>query len=172
MKESQRKYRLNNKEKIRLRDKTRRQRPDVKEYYRSYKLRPDVKEKNKIYKQTEHGRQVNKRSKHKRRYLEREALATLTLSQWKSCLNYFDNKCAYCGVGKSDLTQEHFVPVVRGGEYTVKNIIPACGSCNFSKCAKDFFDWYPTHKFYSKKRERKILKYLGIKDSTQQISLF
>jgi len=149
-------------------------RDHVRAYRKKYKRRPDVLEKIKKYKQSEQGRQVNKRSKHKRRSIEREVLATLTLSQWNKCLEHFNKKCAYCGQGPNEivLTQEHFVPVIKGGEYTVKNIIPACGSCNFSKSDRDFFDWFKNQKFYSIRRQKKILKYLDIKDNQQQIALF
>lgn len=140
---------------------------------KGYRLRPETKVKIRLYKQSEQGRQANKRSKHKRRSLEREALATLTLNQWIECCNHFNNKCAYCGKSdKNGLTQEHFVPVMKGGEYTVTNIIPSCGSCNSSKSDRDFFEWYPQNKSYSAAREKKILKYLGVSNNTQQIALF
>jgi 5-methylcytosine-specific restriction endonuclease McrA len=31
------------------------------------------------------------------------------------------------------LTQEHVIPVSRGGGTTAENIVPACGKCNSSK---------------------------------------
>lgn len=159
------------------------------EYWREYSKRKEVREKIlerkrairnspegklkiKAYKQSERGRLSNKRHKHKRRSIERETIATLSLQQWKNCLDYFKTSCAYCGKESDSLTQDHFVPVSKGGEYTVKNIIPSCGSCNFSKSDKDFFEWYPHHQSFSKTREKKILKYLDIKDNTQQIAMF
>jgi len=98
-------------------------------------------------------------------------VATLTLEQWISAKFYFDNKCAYCNK-ESTLTQDHFLALSKGGEYTINNIVPSCLSCNSSKRDRDFFIWYPKKDFYSKQRETKILKYLNYnKNKTQQIAL-
>ena len=95
----------------------------------------------------------------------------LTTEQWEDCIKHFEGKCAYCGK-KKKLTQEHFIPLSKGGEYSVNNIIPACGSCNSSKRDRDFFKWYPNQKFYSKTRENKILRYLEYdKQLNQQLSI-
>ena len=95
---------------------------------------------------------------------------TLTIKQWENIKASFDNKCAYCGKEKP-LAQEHFLALSSGGEYTVNNIIPSCKSCNSSKCNKDFFQWYPKHKYYSVKREKFILKFLNYKDGLQQLKI-
>lgn len=99
-----------------------------------------------------------------------ELPSTLTYDQWNIVKRYFGNKCAYCGK-EVPLQQDHFVPLSKGGEYTHNNIIPACRSCNTSKHAQNFFDWYPRQKFYSKKREQRILKFLGYKGKIQQLSV-
>ena len=93
-----------------------------------------------------------------------------TAKQWEETKTYFNNKCAYCGEEKI-LTQEHVVPLSKGGEYTVNNIIPACGNCNSSKKNQDFFKWYQRYKHYSKRREQKILKYLNYKNNMQQLAI-
>jgi hypothetical protein len=95
---------------------------------------------------------------------------TLLPEQWEQIKTYFDNKCCYCGK-KLKLTQDHFVPLLNNGEYTHNNIVPCCLSCNSSKNEKNFFDWYPKYEYYSKTRERKILKFLGYKDGVQQLEL-
>lgn len=96
---------------------------------------------------------------------------TFTSKQWMEKKQHFNDKCAYCGK-KKKLTQDHFIPLSHRGEYTHNNIIPACGSCNSSKGNRDFFDWYPNFKDYSKVRENRILKHLNHKDDTQQLSIF
>jgi hypothetical protein len=141
-------------------------------YERTYKKRPEVKTRISAYKRSERGREVNNRAYHKRRSLERKLIATLTKEQWSDAINHFSNICAYCGESTELITKDHFVPISKQGEFTVKNIIPACEFCNYSKNDRDFFDWYPKQPFYSKQRERKILKYLDIKDNEQQIALF
>lgn len=105
---------------------------------------------------------------------------TLTFVQWEQIKNHFDNECAYCGMKEEEhlekwneqLHQEHFIALSKGGEYTHNNIIPACKSCNSSKNNKDFFEWYSEQNFYSKNREKKILKYLNYtKDRKQQLTI-
>ncbi len=96
--------------------------------------------------------------------------ATLTVDQWLSIKAAFNNKCAYCGK-ELPLAQEHFVALSKDGEYAISNIIPACHSCNSSKNNKDFFSWYPKYKYYSKNREKIILKYLCYTDQGQQLTI-
>ena len=96
--------------------------------------------------------------------------ATLTAEQWIDIKDRFDNRCAYCGKEKP-LEQDHFIPISKGGEYTIDNIIPACRSCNARKGATMFFQWYPKYEYYSKNREAKILSHLGYEKGTQQLSL-
>jgi 5-methylcytosine-specific restriction endonuclease McrA len=79
-----------------------------------------------------------------------------TAQDWQRALEYFDNKCAYCGAD-SDLQQEHFVPVRDGGGYTPDNIIPACGPCNAEKQGRDPFKWLVVDK-------RKLREYIKIED--------
>lgn len=101
-----------------------------------------------------------------RREAKKKALkATLTKAQWESIKKEFNNRCAYCGE-ETKLTQDHFVPVSRDGEYTANNIIPACSKCNCSKFNNSFFEWYPNSLGYSKERERRILNYLGYDKAT------
>jgi flagellar biosynthesis GTPase FlhF len=106
----------------------------------------------------------------KRKALKRQLLATYDNIQWEKTLKYFSDKCAYCGEEKP-LIQEHFIALSKGGEYTHNNIIPACQSCNVSKYNKDFFVWYKEQSFYSKAREKKILRYLNYKNGIQQLRL-
>lgn len=100
-------------------------------------------------------RQLNQKRK-----ARKEALPnSLTIQEWNVTKERFNNCCAYCGEEKQ-LTQDHFHPLGKGGEYTKDNIIPACKSCNSSKCDKLFDDWFPTFRYFSKKREGIIERYL------------
>lgn len=80
---------------------------------------------------------------------------SLTENQWDQIKAEFNNCCAYCGKPKK-LEREHVIPLTHNGEYTIKNIIPACKSCNCSKGNKDFLTWYRKQEFYSLDRENKI----------------
>lgn len=86
--------------------------------------------------------------------------STLQFQDWLECLEYFSYSCAYCGSSFGTLTQDHVIPIVSGGGYTVDNIVPACCSCNSSKNAKEFTEWYRSREFYSPAREEAILAYL------------
>lgn len=101
----------------------------------------------------------------KRRYQSQRSLTSnFTIEEWNICLQYFSNECSYCGNFAKELTQDHFIPVTKNGDYTAENIVPACRSCNSSKCNTDFEEWYGWQSFYSKEREDKILSYLGYVD--------
>lgn len=84
---------------------------------------------------------------------------TLTSEEWQACLVHFSGLCAYCGSNKP-LEQDHLLPLVHGGGYVAENIVPACATCNRSKQALDFSEWYPQQDCYSDDRKEKILRYL------------
>jgi hypothetical protein len=49
--------------------------------------------------------------------------------------------CAYCGVKDKPLQRDCVLPLSRGGRYTLDNIVPACRSCNTSKCNDEVTVW-------------------------------
>jgi hypothetical protein len=159
--EKERLYRLENKE--RLNEYGRRHYHENKEYIcrRSKEYWAKNKEKKRIL-------------KHQRLAKIKNLPANFNENDWVKCKECFKNKCAYCG-NEEKLVQDHFVPVCRGGEYTINNIIPCCSYCNSSKSARGFFEWYPQQSFYSKIREKKILKYLHydmFNNQMQQLALY
>lgn len=79
----------------------------------------------------------------KARYKARKAQlpATLTPQDWQDIKDGFDHRCVYCNRQMHRLTQEHIVPVTKGGGYTPDNIVPACGSCNSRKHTQDAFEF-------------------------------
>lgn len=85
--------------------------------------------------------------------------------EWKECVIFFGGECAYCGgtprKGKR-LTKDHLEPVSVGGRTIQSNIVPACASCNSSKGAEDFKDWYMKQPFFSQERLNKIFKWRTI----------
>lgn len=111
-----------------------------------------------------------KLKRHRREARIKSLPSTLTVKQWEQAKRHFNHSCAYCGE-KSELQQEHFIPLVKGGEYTHNNILPSCQSCNCSKNDRNFFEWYPKQPYFSKKRESKILKFLNYKGDEQQLAL-
>ena len=49
--------------------------------------------------------------------------------------------CAYCGAVDKPLERDCVLALSRGGRYTLDNIVPACGSCNTSKCHEEVTRW-------------------------------
>lgn len=49
--------------------------------------------------------------------------------------------CAYCGVNEGGLQRDCVLPISRGGRYTLDNVVPACASCNASKCNSEVTAW-------------------------------
>ena len=49
--------------------------------------------------------------------------------------------CAYCRATDRRLQRDCVLAVSRGGRYTLDNVVPACGSCNASKCNDEVTGW-------------------------------
>jgi 5-methylcytosine-specific restriction endonuclease McrA len=49
--------------------------------------------------------------------------------------------CAYCRATDEALQRDCVLPVSRGGRYTLENVVPACRSCNTSKCNSEVTGW-------------------------------
>ena len=64
----------------------------------------------------------------------------LSPSDWSS-LQVAWSGCAYCGATDVPLQKDCVLPISRGGRYTVANVVPACGSCNASKCNDEVTGW-------------------------------
>ena len=54
-----------------------------------------------------------------------------------NCLGW----CAYCGATNEPLQRDCVLALSRGGRYTLENIVPACPSCNTSKCNDEVTGW-------------------------------
>lgn len=49
--------------------------------------------------------------------------------------------CAYCGATDKPLQRDCVLALSRGGRYTIDNVVPACPSCNTSKCSDEVTGW-------------------------------
>jgi 5-methylcytosine-specific restriction endonuclease McrA len=72
--------------------------------------------------------------------LQVEALI-VTSEDWRRLCVRYRSCCAYCGKHCLSLTQDHVVPLSRGGRHSIGNIVPACRSCNSSKHARLLIEW-------------------------------
>lgn len=64
----------------------------------------------------------------------------LTPAQWVALRSAWSG-CAYCGVRDVPLQKDCVLPLSRGGRYTLTNVVPACRSCNASKCNQEVTHW-------------------------------
>jgi 5-methylcytosine-specific restriction endonuclease McrA len=64
----------------------------------------------------------------------------LTDEQWTALQEAWQG-CAYCGAVDRPLQRDCVLPISRGGRYTVGNVVPACASCNASKCNDEVTGW-------------------------------
>lgn len=94
-----------------------------------------------------------------------EAAPRLSHQEWKEVMIFFGGACAYCGCTprrNQTLTRDHLEPVSNGGTTTQDNIVPACASCNSSKGAEDFKEWFMRQSFFSQERLNRIFKWRSI----------
>ena len=64
----------------------------------------------------------------------------LTDAQWDALKTSWSG-CAYCGSTTGSLQKDCVQAISRGGRYTLGNVVPACGSCNASKCNAEVTGW-------------------------------
>ncbi len=81
----------------------------------------------------------------KRKALKNGGLSDFTFEQWEEKLQEYSNCCAYCRAQIENLTQDHVIPLSRGGSHTKSNIVPACAPCNSRKWASvgKYLPWHP-----------------------------
>lgn len=105
----------------------------------------------------------------KRRNKRKKLIADLTLQEWEDTLEFFNNKCAYCGISDDEsiekygkhLSQDHIVPVFNNGGYTKNNIIPACMGCNSSKNKLSLIQFFKKSEKFNQDRFQKILDFVN-----------
>jgi endogenous inhibitor of DNA gyrase (YacG/DUF329 family) len=77
----------------------------------------------------------------KRRARKRNApISDFTAEQWEAMKIHYGHRCVYCDQDCQAcrrkthiLTQDHVMPLSKGGSHTVSNSVPACRDCNFKK---------------------------------------
>jgi 5-methylcytosine-specific restriction endonuclease McrA len=83
----------------------------------------------------ESARALRRASVKRRRAIKRGAgISKLTHGEWEAIKALYKHRCAYCKK-KAPLTQDHVVPLSKGGQHTASNVVPACVPCNCSKQA-------------------------------------
>lgn len=70
----------------------------------------------------------------------------LTAAQWAAIKTAWDG-CAYCGATDGTMQRDCVMAISRGGRYTIDNVVPACSSCNASKCNDEVTAWLRRKRF-------------------------
>ncbi|MGB7877551.1 MAG: HNH endonuclease signature motif containing protein [Ilumatobacteraceae bacterium] len=81
-----------------------------------------------------------KRAATRRQRRMKRAENDLSDDQWAALKGAWGG-CAYCGESGSPMQRDCVLPLSRGGRYTLENVVPACGSCNASKCNDEVTGW-------------------------------
>lgn len=78
-------------------------------------------------------------SEHKRRSA---AGPGVSRRDWQRLVRRYGYRCAYCGRKPLvPLTKDHVIPLSRGGQHAIGNILPACLSCNQAKGWRTITEW-------------------------------
>lgn len=103
-------------------------------YYQANKAK--IAERKKLYHQTPKGKATIKNSYHCRRTLTRQGDATS-----KQLLELEQNAkiCYWCNksLKNKKVHIDHYIPLSKGGEHTLSNLVASCPKCNSTKHAKD-----------------------------------
>ena len=155
VKESARKFRLENKEKILAKGKEYRLANREKELERCRKYREANPQKRKISvknwqeKNVDKSREISRRwqleNKEKVRHyanLRRSRKVTNGIYEItdKEIKKLYQSECFYCGSNER-IQLDHVVPISKGGQHSIGNLVPACQKCNASKHNKFLTEW-------------------------------
>lgn len=83
----------------------------------------------------------------KSKYIRRANMKTdfvVSSKDYQRLLTRHQNCCAYCMTpieAGINLTWDHIIPIARGGEHRIGNLIPSCRRCNTKKHTKFIVEW-------------------------------
>mgnify|MGYP001570175141 CR=1 FL=1 len=91
-----------------------------------------------ISKDIEHIRLLRRRGERKRRIKRKANLGAHTLGDWETLKAQYNWTCPACGKIEPQikLTEDHVIPLSKGGSDNIENIQPLCVSCNSKKYTK------------------------------------
>jgi 5-methylcytosine-specific restriction endonuclease McrA len=120
-------------EQARLRDRKRGSgRPNRAESVKKDNASPKKKERSKRY-YMKGGKEIVLDNWRRRRARLEGAIGSHTREAWEALLYFHNWSCARCGRNDQPLTEDHVVPLTRGGDDFITNIQPLCRPCNARK---------------------------------------
>lgn len=113
----------------------------VNEYGRAYYEQHATKHREQVLNWRDRNPQARSEERHRRRArIAGTTSRPVSRRDWLRLCQRFNNTCAYCAK-QGKLTQDHVVPISRGGRHAIGNLLPACQSCNSSKGSKLLVEW-------------------------------
>lgn len=149
-KERSRRYRAEHYDELQEKAKMRREKPEQRAYMRAYLRqyakahREEARERMRQWVKNNPERHRLMANNVRRRRQARKAGAErcdLTATEWVEMMEYFGQRCAYCGQPSENLTQDHMTPISLRGDHTAANVVPSCGRCNSRKGAKTLVEF-------------------------------
>ena len=117
--------------------------PDkVKAYQAKYRVshRDNLKASNTKY-YAEHPEVMSEQARRRRALKVSAPVSDLTVVQWKGRITEYQGLCSYCLQPMIRFTQDHMIPLTRGGSHTLSNVVPCCQSCNSRKGTKTLLEF-------------------------------
>lgn len=98
----------------------------------------------------------------RRREKEQNQGDGISKEQWLEIMTFFNWKCAYSGetLSKDNRSIDHVIPLDKGGENEIWNLVPMLKNYNSQKHTKDMLEWYILQPFYSEERLNKIYEWI------------
>jgi len=79
------------------------------------------------------------------------AIGFYTVEEYISKLNLYNNKCGYC-LEREPYTVDHIIPISKGGNNYIENIMPSCLQCNGQKRDYLLEEWFLLPNCYNKNK--------------------
>ena len=84
---------------------------------------------------------VQRNERERLRKINLRATPELIRAQWERIKRKHKQRCYYCGIKHDKLTIDHVIPISKGGDNSLYNIVPACQVCNSKKGDRSLVEW-------------------------------
>ncbi len=139
VKETVRKYRLENPEIIRKRKADYHKRNKDKIIMKVSEWQKNNPERVKLQRKLfgkRHRQEMNMRAAQRRARIRNNGVFFVTKKEIKKL---YASPCFYCGADAEHI--DHLIPISRGGRHSIGNLLPACANCNHAKSNKFLAAW-------------------------------
>jgi hypothetical protein len=96
---------------------------------------------NKAWEARHPGAHVARSMNRRARLLGNSGSVGVSTRDWLRLVRRFRGCCAYCGILVAKAEMDHVVPLGKGGQHAIGNVLPTCRACNRSKKATLLVVW-------------------------------